>query len=111
MPDITMCQNAACPKAGICYRFTAKPSERQSYAVFSPDENGNCESFLQIKEKFGTLRVYTMTEGDRLVSFFFPPPKPFVRAETPEPYHYREGGEVRCRGEDGCLTESDIMPY
>jgi len=31
MPDITMCKNDQCPLKDKCYRFTAKPSMRQSY--------------------------------------------------------------------------------
>lgn len=34
MPDITLCSNHAegCKQAETCYRATAKPGERQSYA-------------------------------------------------------------------------------
>ncbi len=49
MPDISMCQNDNCPKRADCYRFTAKPGERQSYANFQPDEKGECEYFYETK--------------------------------------------------------------
>ena len=38
MPDITMCEDAECPFAKSCYRFTAEPSRRQSYFTKSPRE-------------------------------------------------------------------------
>ena len=34
MPDITMCTNTTCERRQSCYRFTAEPSVRQSYAEF-----------------------------------------------------------------------------
>ena len=35
MPDISMCQQASCPKRGKCYRYRVVPDEyRQSYADF-----------------------------------------------------------------------------
>jgi len=44
MPDISMCKRHDCPKAKQCYRFTAKPSEWQSY--ISPQVIGDqCEYF------------------------------------------------------------------
>lgn len=36
MPDITMCKGENCTIKEECYRFTAKPSERQAYFVESP---------------------------------------------------------------------------
>lgn len=37
MPDITMCNNAGCPKRENCYRFTAEPAAYcQAYATFVP---------------------------------------------------------------------------
>lgn len=48
MPDITMCQNDACPIKETCWRSTAVPTpERQTYAnfQFSVDDQGQitCE--------------------------------------------------------------------
>ena len=48
MPDIAMCQNKECPLREKCYRFKAEPSDYQSYAEFKPDENGECDNFIEI---------------------------------------------------------------
>lgn len=48
MPDITMCKGTGCKHATHCYRATATPSERQSWAMFheaARDEGGNCAYF------------------------------------------------------------------
>lgn len=37
MPDIAMCTDKECPSRVHCYRYIAKPSERQSYAEFKHD--------------------------------------------------------------------------
>lgn len=43
MPDITMCTGVGCPRKESCYRFLAKPSDRQSYFTKPPvKENGEC---------------------------------------------------------------------
>lgn len=34
MPDISLCTNTTCPLRDGCLRFTATPSERQSYTKF-----------------------------------------------------------------------------
>lgn len=48
MPDISMCTAHSCPMKEYCYRYTATPNPfRQSYASFSPDENGECDYFWQ----------------------------------------------------------------
>jgi len=36
MPDITMCQDNKCDKRKKCYRYTAEPSEYQSYFIEPP---------------------------------------------------------------------------
>jgi len=47
MADISMCLNKDCPKKEQCYRFTAPPDEPyQWYSEFKPDENGECEDFV-----------------------------------------------------------------
>ncbi|GAG04488.1 unnamed protein product [marine sediment metagenome] len=46
MPDITLCLNDKCPKAKKCYRFMAKPSNRQSVCNFKYDDG--CEHFEPI---------------------------------------------------------------
>ena len=48
MPDIAMCENKKCPKKDKCYRFTAEPSERQSYAKF---EEKDCKYFIDNEDK------------------------------------------------------------
>jgi hypothetical protein len=48
MPDISMCTAHSCPMKEQCYRYTATPSPMwQTYADFSPDENGECDYFYQ----------------------------------------------------------------
>ena len=34
MPDITMCEGKDCVKRDTCFRYRARPSERQSYSDF-----------------------------------------------------------------------------
>ena len=45
MPDITMCSGEKCPLKQICYRYTAKPSDYQSYFAKPPVLGGMCEYF------------------------------------------------------------------
>lgn len=46
MPDISMCQNEACPLKKNCYRYTARPSSfLQTYGYFKPDEEGKCDHY------------------------------------------------------------------
>lgn len=46
MADITMCNGVNCTIKQSCYRFTAKASERQSWAGFSQNpETGKCDDF------------------------------------------------------------------
>jgi hypothetical protein len=47
---ITICVNDTCPQREQCYRYIAEPGERQSFSMFTPDENGECENFLEIWE-------------------------------------------------------------
>lgn len=49
MADFTICRNDDCQERHNCYRYNAKPSERQSYAVFDPDIMG-CWNFIGMKE-------------------------------------------------------------
>lgn len=49
MPDISMCENLFCPLKHICYRYTATPSNTQSYAEFSYTHQGmedGCDYFI-----------------------------------------------------------------
>lgn len=45
MADITMCGNDNCTKREQCFRYTATPSQWQSYAAFTQDEYGKCIHF------------------------------------------------------------------
>ena len=46
MPDITMCLNTDCPSREACYRFVAKPSDRQAVDWFSPEKGKpKCNKF------------------------------------------------------------------
>jgi hypothetical protein len=45
MPDITMCQGIGCPYKEKCYRFTAKPSDYQSYFMTPPIKEGKCDMY------------------------------------------------------------------
>jgi hypothetical protein len=46
MPDITKCKGEGCEAKFTCYRFTAKPSMRQSYFMESPIRDGGCEYYI-----------------------------------------------------------------
>lgn len=50
MPDISMCNHSECPMAQACYRFKAKPSDRQCY--FEPPEVP-CEYFWPMEDEHG----------------------------------------------------------
>ena len=45
MADISMCEGNGCEVKNTCYRFTAKPSEYQSYFTPTPIENEGCEYY------------------------------------------------------------------
>jgi hypothetical protein len=45
MPDITMCPGTFCPHKETCYRYTAKPSDYQSYFMKPPIKEGKCEYY------------------------------------------------------------------
>ena len=45
MADISMCSGDGCEAKYTCYRFTAKPSEYQSYFATTPIENKGCEYY------------------------------------------------------------------
>ena len=55
MADITMCDFSDCPKSNQCYRFLAKPSKYQSYALFknicNKENNYHCFWPIQIQRK------------------------------------------------------------
>jgi hypothetical protein len=45
MPDIAKCWGRECPVKEKCFRFTAKPSERQTYFANPPFIDGRCDFF------------------------------------------------------------------
>ena len=56
MADITMCKDIRCPVASKCYRYTANPSDIQSYFVISPlQEDNTCNEFW-LDERHKILR-------------------------------------------------------
>lgn len=49
MPDLSMCQDHACPSAKKCYRHEAKQSGHQSYTDWGRKmEDESCEAFIGI---------------------------------------------------------------
>ena len=44
-PDITLCPGTNCPYKESCYRFTAKPSDWQSYFSVPPIKDGKCDMY------------------------------------------------------------------
>ena len=47
MPDIAKCKGTDCSLKEKCYRFTSKPSYRQSYFYDAPIKNGECDYFYK----------------------------------------------------------------
>ncbi len=45
MPDITMCPGTNCPYKETCYRYTAKPSDYQSWFMEAPIKEGKCDVY------------------------------------------------------------------
>jgi hypothetical protein len=45
MPDIAKCLGTGCPQKETCYRYTAKPSDWQSYFSVPPIKDGKCEMY------------------------------------------------------------------
>ena len=45
MPDIAKCLGTDCPYKETCYRFTAKPSDWQSYFSVPPIKDGKCDMY------------------------------------------------------------------
>jgi hypothetical protein len=51
MPDITLCTGEGCPLKDECYRYKAKPSERQSYFERPPYKGDKCDYFSKLWQK------------------------------------------------------------
>jgi len=45
MPDITMCPGTNCLYKETCYRYTAKPSDYQSYFIEPPFKDDDCKMY------------------------------------------------------------------
>jgi hypothetical protein len=45
MPDIAKCLGTGCPQKETCYRYTAKPSDWQSYFSVPPIKDGKCNMY------------------------------------------------------------------
>lgn len=46
-----MCENKKCPIKDTCYRWTALPSQFQSYSKFKYSKENGCEYFLPLKKE------------------------------------------------------------
>ena len=44
-PDITMCPGTNCPHRISCHRYTAEPSEYQSYFTEAPVKDEKCDMY------------------------------------------------------------------
>jgi hypothetical protein len=44
-PDIAKCLGTGCPYKETCYRYTAKPSDWQSYFSEPPIKDGKCDMY------------------------------------------------------------------
>jgi hypothetical protein len=49
MADISMCEGNGCEVKHTCYRFTAKPSNYQSYLAPTNIEDKGCEYYINNK--------------------------------------------------------------
>ncbi len=45
MPDLAMCMNKACPSRVTCFRFLAKPGQRQAFMDFR-HKGDKCDNYL-----------------------------------------------------------------
>jgi hypothetical protein len=51
MVDIAKCANESCKLKDTCWRYTAPPGYWQSYGGFSPDKDGNCDAYWNVKDR------------------------------------------------------------
>jgi hypothetical protein len=51
MPDIAKCIGTNCPQKETCYRYTAKPSDWQSYFSVPPIKDGKCDMYWGYKSE------------------------------------------------------------
>jgi hypothetical protein len=48
MPDIAMCHDVGCPMRGECRRYRVRPSEYQTFFVYSPRIGDVCEYKMRV---------------------------------------------------------------
>lgn len=64
MPDISMCQNEACPLKEKCYRYTATPNKKlQAYGWFKPNEEGKCDHYWDNKKYKNESNITDIDRG------------------------------------------------
>jgi hypothetical protein len=63
MPDITMCKGTDCPQKESCYRYTAKPSDWQSYFSVPPIKDGKCDMYWGDKAEAVFNQLKDIVEG------------------------------------------------
>ncbi len=61
MADITKCSGKGCERKEECFRFTANPSERQTYFATPPLKEGKCDFF------WGEVRESIMKQLEDIV--------------------------------------------
>ena len=61
MAEITMCDNKECKRRMSCYRVMADVGNYQGWALFDPDNTGDCDEYVEHKPP--------MTEEERLSAF------------------------------------------
>ena len=64
MPDITMCPGGGCPLKESCHRFTAKPSDYQSYFVEPPYNDDECDMFWGNKSEQIYFDLWDIVKGN-----------------------------------------------
>jgi hypothetical protein len=63
VPDISMCQDKDCPFKEGCYRYTAKPSEWQSWFSESPRKGDKCEMYWGSESESIYTYLKDITQG------------------------------------------------
>jgi len=65
MPDITMCHGEGCHAKEQCYRFTAKPSDYQSYFMTPPIKDGKCDHYWGENAEYVWNMLNEIVSGSR----------------------------------------------
>lgn len=58
-----MCQDKDCPLKESCYRYTAKPSEWQSWFSESPRDGDKCEMYWGSESEYIYSYLKDITQG------------------------------------------------